>query len=97
MEIQEQLNLKRHKIIQDVSTQNSAYYMLERNTEQRKALATYAVDKSIPTLSPYQWGRVEEIVELLRPFEEITNEACKRESVTSVLIPTIFTLNLFLS
>jgi hypothetical protein len=35
MEIQEQLNLKKHKLIQDVSTHwNATYYMLERNTEQ---------------------------------------------------------------
>jgi hypothetical protein len=35
--------------------------MLERNIEQQKALATYAVDNSIPTLSPYQWGLVEKL------------------------------------
>jgi hypothetical protein len=35
MEIQEQLNLKKHKSIQDASTLwNSIYYMLERNIEQ---------------------------------------------------------------
>jgi hypothetical protein len=54
MEIQEQLNLNKHKLIQDVSTWNSMYYTLERNKEERKALATYAVDINIPTLSPYQ-------------------------------------------
>jgi hypothetical protein len=48
-----------------------------KETEQQKAFAVYAVDNSIPTSSPYQWGLVEKIVELLRPFEEITNEASK--------------------
>jgi hypothetical protein len=51
------------------------------------------VDNNIPTLRPYQWGLVEKIVELPRPFEEITNEANKKESTTSMIIPKILTLN----
>lgn len=97
-EIQDQLNLKMHKLIQDVATRwNSTYYMLERNLEQRKALATYAVDNTLPTLSTYQWGLVEKIVHLLSPFEEITKNATKRESTTSLIIPTIQTIKYFLS
>jgi hypothetical protein len=51
------------------------------------------MDNNIPTLSPYQW----DLVELLCPFEEIINGASKRESATSMIIPIILILNLFLS
>ena len=49
-EIQDQLNLEKYKLIQDVTTGwNSTYYMLKRNLEQQKALLMYAVDNKIPT------------------------------------------------
>lgn len=97
-EIQDQLNLEKHKLIQDVPTRwNSTYYMLKRNLEQRKALVMYAVDNKIPSLTPYQWGLVQKIVQLLSPFEEITREASNRTSTISMIIPTILALKLFLS
>lgn len=97
-ELQDQLNLKNHKLLQDVPTRwNSTYYMLERIIEQRKALVTYAIDANIDTLSTYQWSLAEKIVQLLKPFEEITVEASKREATCSMIIPTIQTMNLFLS
>ena len=50
-EIQDQLNLEKHKLIQDVATRwNSTYYMLKMNLEQRKALVMYGVDNKIPNL-----------------------------------------------
>ena len=53
-EIQDQLNLEKHKLIQDVTTWwNSTFYMLRRNLEQRKALVIYAVDDKIATLTTY--------------------------------------------
>ena len=97
-EIQDQLNLEKHKLIQDVTTQwNSTYYMLKRNLEQRKALVMYAVNNKIPTLTTYQWGLVQKIVQLLSLFEEITKEASNRTSTISMIIPTILALRLFLS
>ncbi|XP_023212487.1 zinc finger BED domain-containing protein 4-like [Centruroides sculpturatus] len=97
-DLQEKLGLQKHKLIQDVPTRwNSTYYMLQRNLEQQKALVTYAIDNKIPTLSPYQWSLIEKIVLLLKPFEEITMEASKRETTSSSIIPTIKTLKLFLS
>lgn len=71
--------------------------MLKRNLEQRKALVMYAVDNKIPTLTTYQWGLVQKIVQLLSPFEEITKEASNRTSTISMIIPTILALKLFLS
>jgi len=96
--IQEQLGLKTHKLIQDVSTRwNSTFYMLQRILEQRKALVTYTVDHSIASLSEYQWSMADKLSHLLKPFEEITRGASKRESTTSIIIPTVLTLKLFLS
>lgn len=89
--------MEKHKLIQDVTTRwNSTYYMLKRNLEQRKALVMYAVGNKIPTLTTYQWGLVQKIVQLLSPFEEITKEASKRTSSISMIIPTILALRLFL-
>lgn len=99
-EIQEKIDLKKHKLIQDVCTRwNSTYYMLERNLEQRKALVMYAVDNDndIPALTSYQWGLVEKLVQLLKPFQEITLEASERKSTISMIIPAILILQLFLS
>lgn len=97
-EIQEQLNLDKHKLIQDVTTRwNSTYYMLKRNLEQRKAIVMYAVDKNVPTLTNYQWTIAEKVVHLLSPFEDITKEASNRTATISLIIPTILALRLFLS
>ena len=92
-EIQDQLNLEKHKLIQDVTTRwNSTYFMLKRNLEQRKALVMYAVDNKIPTLTTYQWGFVQKILQLLSPFEQITKEASNRTSTISMIICTILAL-----
>ena len=61
-EIQDQLNLEKQKLIQDVTKRwNSTYYMLKRNLEQRKALVMYAVDNKIPSITTYQWGLVQKM------------------------------------
>ena len=89
--MQDQLNLEKHKLIIDVTTRwNSTYYMLKRNLEQRKAFVIYAVDNKIPTLTTYQWGIVQKIVQLLSPFEEITKEGRNSTSTISMIIPRIW-------
>ena len=61
-EIQDQFNLEKHKLIQDVTTRwNSTYCMLKRNLEKQKALVMYAIDNKIPTLPTYQWGLVQKL------------------------------------
>ena len=97
IEIQAQLNLEKYKLIQDVTTRWNSTYMLKRNLEQRKALVMYAADYKIPTLTTYQWGLVQKIVQLLSPFEEITEEASNITSTISMIIPTILALRLFRS
>ena len=50
----------------------------------------------IPTLTTYQWGLVQKIVQLLSPFEEITKGSNITSSI-SMIMPTILILWLFLS
>ncbi|XP_029654935.1 zinc finger BED domain-containing protein 6-like [Octopus sinensis] len=64
--------------------------------EQRKALATYAIDNNLSILSDIQWITAEKIVKILKPFEEITIEASKRSATASMIIPSIKTILLFL-
>ena len=40
---------------------------------------------------------MDKLCQLLKPFEEITRDASKRESTTSIIISTVLTLKLFLS
>ena len=57
--------------------------MLERNVEQQKTLVTYSIDNNIPTLSSY-------LVVSCKKSNPIV------ETTSSILIPTIQTLKLFL-
>lgn len=96
--IQESLKLPVHKMIQDIVTRwNSTYYMLERLYEQRKAVTMYAAEHDIPTLTVYSWGIVENIIRVLKPFEEITKQARSDEELISFVIPAVTTLNSYLN
>lgn len=96
--IQENLKLQPHKLIQDVQTRwNSTYYMLERLHEQRQAVTAYAAEHDIPTLTAYQWGLVENVIRVLKPFEEITKQASQDSELISFVIPAVATLHSYLS
>ena len=71
--IQENLDLPKHKLKQDVSTRwNSTLYMVESILEQKMALAAYAAENSIVQLTPTQLELAKRIVVVLSPVEEIT-------------------------
>ena len=73
-QIQSQLNLPVHVLIQDVATRwNSSYYMLERLLEQKKAITASNAECQPPTeLRSHQWVLAEKVVKLLKVFEEAT-------------------------
>ena len=73
-ELQADLGLPQHQLIQDVSTRwNSTYYMLRRLCEQRRALSVYCSEVDVAaSLNAYQWSIAENAVSLLAPFEECT-------------------------
>lgn len=96
--IQENLKLPTHKLIQDITTRwNSTFYMLERLYEQRQAVTAYASEYDIPTLAAYEWSLVENILRVLQPFEEITKEASAEKEIISYVIPAVATLKSYLS
>ena len=88
--IQENLDLPKHKLKQDVSTRwNSTLYMVESILEQKMALAAYAAENSIVQLTPTQLELAKRIVVVLSPVEEITQSISKETAALSVVIPNI--------
>ena len=90
-QIQSQLKLPEHVLIEDVSTRwNSSYYMLQRLVEQKKAANTECHPPV--ELQTQQWTLAEKVVKLLKVFEEATHEVSGDYSRASVIIPIINTL-----
>ncbi|KAI7792078.1 putative zinc finger BED domain-containing protein 1-like [Triplophysa rosa] len=78
---QEMLRLK-----QDVATRwNSTYYMLKRFSEIKDPIiSTLALtNASLPTLSPEEWKISREILDIIKPFEEVTTEVSAEKFVTA--------------
>ena len=90
VQIQENLDLPKHKLKQDVSTRwNSALYMVESILEQKMALAAYVVENNIAQLTPTQLEIAKKMVVVLSPVEEVTQSISKETATLSVLIPNI--------
>lgn len=89
--IQNRLNIENHKLIQYVETRwNSTFYMFERIIEQHEAITTTLclLNKSSLCISPGDIGVLKEVVELLKPFEEITRELSGEDYISlSMIIP----------
>jgi hypothetical protein len=90
-DLQRQLDLPQHSLIQDVQTRwNSTFYLVERLLEQRRPLYLYGCEHKAVTLpTPTAWGLLEKTVDLLRPFEEMTRELSKASACISVVIPAV--------
>ncbi|XP_059183544.1 E3 SUMO-protein ligase ZBED1-like [Centropristis striata] len=77
---QEQMNVKQHALIQDVSTRwNSTFHMIERLLEQRWPLTATLSDPDVTPrgkhyfdLKPEQWKLLEKLKQGLAPFETAT-------------------------
>lgn len=77
---QEQMNVKKNALIQDVSTRwNSTFHMIERLLEQRWPLTATLSDPEVTPrgkhyfdLKPEQWELLEELKQGLAPFETAT-------------------------
>ena len=91
--IQQQLSLPDHCLIQDVPTRwNSSYYMLERLIEQTRAITVANTECQPPTELREQWLLAEKVVLLLKIFEEATRESSGDYARAFVIIPIINTL-----
>uniref|UniRef100_A0A9J7YQM9 HAT C-terminal dimerisation domain-containing protein n=1 Tax=Cyprinus carpio carpio TaxID=630221 RepID=A0A9J7YQM9_CYPCA len=83
---QKQMGQEPLRLKQDVATRwNSTYYMLKRFTEIKDPIiSTLALtNASLPTLSPEEWKISREILDIIKPFEEVTTEVSAEKFVTA--------------
>ena len=96
-QLQEANGLPVHKLIQDVKTRwNSKLQMLERVFEQRVAISAYSVDGNIPVISSYGYNLIENVIRVLKPFEEFTTLCSSDKEIASSIIPAVSTLKIYL-
>ncbi|KAK3870849.1 hypothetical protein Pcinc_023961 [Petrolisthes cinctipes] len=90
-EIQCQLGLPEHKLIQSVDTRwNSTFYMLERLVEQQTAITTVLclLGKNSLCLNETELQIIKNCLLSLKPFEEVTGEISAKKYVSvSRVIP----------
>lgn len=94
--IQSELGLPNHKLIQDIQTRwNSTYYLLERLSEQKRAISVYISESrsvNFENLTSDQWEVIEHLLKLLKPFEEITKITSSTYAPISDVIPSTVAL-----
>lgn len=99
-DIQKELGVDIKKLIQDVTTRwNSTFYMLERLVEQKRVINLFLSENevgTITTLTSNQWNLITTLLNLLRPFEEITRQMSSDTAHLSQVIPLLKTLEKFL-
>ncbi len=88
--IQDNLELPKHRLIQDEPTRwNSTLYMLQNVAEQKMALAAYSTEGSIPSLTPNQLNLISKVIAVLNPIQEITKSISTDAASLSLIIPFI--------
>ncbi|EEC20081.1 conserved hypothetical protein [Ixodes scapularis] len=79
-----------HKLLQDVPTKwNSTFYMVERLTEQRRAVSEFFEDSTKHYLAPRQWALLKAMATVLKPFEEATRLLCIDTSTLGQVLPLL--------
>ena len=88
---QKSCDVPAHKLIQDVETRwNSTFLMLQRVSEQRKALRLYNVEHgSITMLTTTELDLADRIIAILKPFYDATLEISRDDACISVVIPIV--------
>ena len=62
--------------------------MLQSLLEQKRALHAYVADYELPaTFSPNQWSLIENLLTILKPFEEVTRDNSKSCANAADVIP----------
>ena len=88
--IQENLGLPIHRLIQDEPTRwNSTFYMLQRLMEQKMALGAYASEYTIPQLTPRQIDIANKVIKVMTIIEEVTRSISADAATVSVIIPFV--------
>lgn len=93
---QEEHNVPRHVLIQDVSTRwDSTYLMLDRLNEQRIAVQAVLPNLNIPLfrdLNTQQWILLGEVVKILKYFEDVTKALSEDDVTLADAIPLVNSL-----
>ncbi|XP_023805814.1 zinc finger BED domain-containing protein 4-like [Oryzias latipes] len=90
--IQKQLGQPIKRLQQDVPTRwNSTVYMLQSLLEQKRALCAYVADYDLPSsmFTSSQWKLAENMISLLAPFEELTQQISSSTASAADVIPSI--------
>ncbi|XP_029840411.2 zinc finger BED domain-containing protein 4-like [Ixodes scapularis] len=88
--IQLRYGLPVHKLLQDVPTRwNSTFYMVERLSEQRRAVSEFFEDSTKHYLAPRQWALLKAMATVLKPFEEATRLLCMDTSTLGQVLPLL--------
>ena len=93
-EKQEQLNIKQHHLIQDVSTRwNSTFFMIDRLVEQRVAIYAVLHDATVSKdqyqhldLKEDQWVLLEQLTKVLEPLQMATTVFSYEVNTSSSII-----------
>ncbi|XP_047138980.2 zinc finger BED domain-containing protein 4 [Hydra vulgaris] len=99
-EIQQQLKLPQHSLIQDVVTRwNSTVYMLERLVEQKTSPTLFFIRNqkcNASNLNEDQWLLAETLILVLKHFEVATLEISENRASVSQIIPFIVSMEAYL-
>ncbi|XP_078481890.1 zinc finger BED domain-containing protein 4-like [Ciona intestinalis] len=71
--------------------------MLSRLVDIKRAVQVYTSDSGLDSLSSNDWKIAENVVHLLRPFEQITKSMSRDVALLSEVIPTVISLQRYLS
>ncbi|XP_078487107.1 zinc finger BED domain-containing protein 4-like [Ciona intestinalis] len=87
--VQMDLNLPKHKLIQDVPTRwNSTFFMLERLLEQKPAInQLYQTHGEFQNLSFNEWKLVDSLTIVLKMFDKATCELSGEAATISHILP----------
>ncbi|XP_063232336.1 zinc finger BED domain-containing protein 4-like [Bacillus rossius redtenbacheri] len=93
-EAQKTVGSPAHRLVQDEPTRwNSILHMLERLYEQRRALALAATNLALHVkISVAQWELIENIIPILKIFDQATLQASKAGVNSSEIIPIVNSL-----
>lgn len=98
-DIQTELGLPTKTLQQDVTTRwNSTLYMMKSLLEQKRVLGVYGADHELPvTFSVNQWTLIENMITLLTPFEQLTQQVSALTTTTADVIPSLVALKRLLN
>lgn len=89
--IQEKIKKPHLRLIQDIVTRwNSSYYMIKRFLLMKDEIVIFLAENTLDIIvNAHEWFIIEELIKLLGPFEQITNEISNSACSISIVIPAL--------